>query len=70
MAAVFHFEHLLPPSWKTVVANWITEDTPSFDVGGYVVGESEQEAILYGKASVCHCLSHPCLLFHVLRNGI
>ncbi|TPX31240.1 hypothetical protein SmJEL517_g05389 [Synchytrium microbalum] len=46
----FHYEHLLPPSWKTAVTSWIAEDTPSFDFGGYVVGESEQVAILYGKA--------------------
>jgi nicotinate-nucleotide pyrophosphorylase (carboxylating) len=44
-----HFEHLLPLSWKTQVASWLTEDTPSFDYGGYVVGEAYREAFLYGK---------------------
>lgn len=43
------FEHLLPPSWKTQVATWLTEDVPSFDYGGYVVGETQREAFLLGK---------------------
>ncbi|KAJ3087067.1 hypothetical protein HK102_011888 [Quaeritorhiza haematococci] len=42
--------HLLPPTFKQTVSQWLAEDTPSFDVGGYVVGESEQVAILYAKA--------------------
>ncbi|TPX39247.1 hypothetical protein SeMB42_g05720 [Synchytrium endobioticum] len=51
MQSRFHYEHLLPPSWRTAVAGWIAEDSPSFDFGGYVVGESDQVAVLYGKAS-------------------
>ncbi|KAG8904027.1 hypothetical protein FRB99_002369 [Tulasnella sp. 403] len=43
------FAHLLPPSWKTQVTAWLQEDTPSFDYGGYVVGEVEREAFLLGK---------------------
>ncbi|KAH7887596.1 nicotinate-nucleotide diphosphorylase [Phlebopus sp. FC_14] len=43
------FEHLLPPSWKTQVNVWLAEDTPSFDYGGYVVGEAERTAFLFGK---------------------
>lgn len=43
------YEHLLPPSWKLHVAEWLAEDTPSFDYGGYVVGEVEREAFLLGK---------------------
>ncbi|KAG6916719.1 hypothetical protein DXG01_005668 [Tephrocybe rancida] len=42
-------EHLLPPSWKSQVNSWLAEDTPSFDYGGYVVGEAEREAFLFGK---------------------
>ncbi|OCF73608.1 nicotinate-nucleotide diphosphorylase (carboxylating) [Kwoniella mangroviensis CBS 8886] len=42
--------HLLPPSWKTEVSRWYAEDTPSFDWAGFVVGEEEQEAILWGKS--------------------
>ncbi|KAG1755501.1 Quinolinate phosphoribosyl transferase [Suillus lakei] len=43
------YEHLLPPSWKTQVTGWLAEDTPSFDYGGYVVGEVNREAFLFGK---------------------
>ncbi|KAF9076863.1 Quinolinate phosphoribosyl transferase [Rhodocollybia butyracea] len=42
-------EHLLPPSWKPQVAAWLAEDIPSFDYGGYVVGDAEREAFLLGK---------------------
>lgn len=44
-----HFEYLLPPSWKTQVTAWLQEDTPSFDYGGFVVGEAQREAYLLGK---------------------
>lgn len=43
------YEHLLPPSWKAQVTSWLAEDTPSFDYGGYVVGEAERDAFLFGK---------------------
>ncbi|KAG0305553.1 hypothetical protein BGZ98_003961 [Dissophora globulifera] len=42
--------HLLPPNWKTKVTEWLQEDIPSFDYGGYVVGEKETTAILFGKS--------------------
>ncbi len=42
--------HLLPPSWKEAIPGWFAEDTPSFDWAGFVVGEDEQEAILWGKS--------------------
>jgi len=44
--------HLLPPSWKTDIDRWYAEDTPSFDWGGLVVGEEEQEAFLWAKSGV------------------
>ena len=44
-----HFAHLLPPSWTSQVNAWLVEDTPSFDYAGYVVGEVEREAFLFGK---------------------
>ncbi|EPQ59018.1 nicotinate-nucleotide diphosphorylase [Gloeophyllum trabeum ATCC 11539] len=44
-----NYAHLLPPSWKPQVTGWLAEDTPSFDYGGYVVGEAEREAHLLGK---------------------
>lgn len=43
--------HLLPPSWKTSVTAWLAEDTPSFDYGGFVVGEGERTATLWGKSA-------------------
>jgi nicotinate-nucleotide pyrophosphorylase (carboxylating) len=42
--------HLLPTNYKTLVASWLTEDTPSFDYGGFVVGDSPAEARLLGKS--------------------
>ncbi|KZW03979.1 nicotinate-nucleotide diphosphorylase [Exidia glandulosa HHB12029] len=45
------YSHLLPPSWKTQVTSWLQEDAPSFDYGGFVVGEVEREAYLLGKGS-------------------
>ena len=44
-----NFAHLLPPSWTSQVDAWLAEDTPSFDYAGYVVGEVEREAFLFGK---------------------
>lgn len=44
--------HILPPSWKEDIPKWFAEDTPSFDWAGFVVGEEEQEAILWGKSGV------------------
>lgn len=44
--------HLLPPSWKSIITSWLAEDTPSFDYGGFVVGEAQEQAFLWGKAQV------------------
>ena len=44
------FEDLLPTGWKKIVTNWLDEDTPSFDYGGYVVGNDNQTANLFVKA--------------------
>lgn len=30
---------LLPPSWEKKIDEWLDEDIPSFDYGGYVVGK-------------------------------
>ncbi|KAF9534740.1 Quinolinate phosphoribosyl transferase [Crepidotus variabilis] len=43
------YAHILPPSWKSQIGEWLAEDTPSFDYAGYVVGEVEREAFLLGK---------------------
>ncbi|KAM0750335.1 nicotinate-nucleotide diphosphorylase [Meredithblackwellia eburnea MCA 4105] len=44
------YSDLLPPSWKSVITQWLAEDTPSFDFGGFVVGQGEEQAILWGKS--------------------
>jgi hypothetical protein len=50
--------HLLPTTYKRLVAEWLEEDTPSLDYGGFVVGEDLAEAKLLGKSKVCDlCLS-------------
>ncbi|ETS77730.1 Nicotinate-nucleotide pyrophosphorylase [Pestalotiopsis fici W106-1] len=43
--------HLLPPSWKAQITTWLAEDTPSFDYGGFVVGEDPRTATLWGKSA-------------------
>jgi nicotinate-nucleotide pyrophosphorylase (carboxylating) len=47
-----HLAHLLPLNYKRFIADWLEEDCPSFDYGGFVVGESEGEANLLGKSKV------------------
>jgi nicotinate-nucleotide pyrophosphorylase (carboxylating) len=44
------FRGLLPNNWKTYVQSWLQEDIPSFDYGGFVVGEKQETATLYCKA--------------------
>ncbi|KAJ3125457.1 hypothetical protein HK098_000271 [Nowakowskiella sp. JEL0407] len=46
---IMDYSHLLPPAYKKLVESWILEDTPTFDYGGFVVGEEENVALLYGK---------------------
>ena len=45
-------KHLLPTNFKQTIRDWLEEDCPSFDYGGFVVGEDESTATLYGKAEV------------------
>ncbi|KAF2835818.1 nicotinate-nucleotide pyrophosphorylase-like protein [Patellaria atrata CBS 101060] len=42
--------HLLPQTYKRLISEWLEEDTPSFDYGGFVVGEELAEARLLGKS--------------------
>ena len=44
--------HLLPPGYKRQISAWLEEDTPSFDYGGFVVGDQPAEAKLLGKSKV------------------
>ena len=52
------FEHLLPPAYRDEVKNWINSDCPTFDVGGYVVGEKEETAYLLCKGD-CYLAGVP-----------
>ena len=41
---------LHPTSLRQRVQQWLAEDTPSFDYGGFVVGENEETAVLLCKS--------------------
>ncbi|RKP26784.1 hypothetical protein SYNPS1DRAFT_27538 [Syncephalis pseudoplumigaleata] len=49
-ATATSFDVLLPPCWRQLVTDWLREDAPSFDYGGFVVGTVPQVAVLYGKS--------------------
>lgn len=51
------FDHLLPVKgqWKQEVTNWLQEDVPSFDYGGYVVGSAKKQATLLCKQDGVLC---------------
>lgn len=51
MAAPPSFAHLLPPSFRELVRAFLAEDTPSFDIGGFVVGDAPEEAALLLKGA-------------------
>lgn len=64
MAATYgDLRHLLPGNYKRLIANWLEEDCPSLDYGGFVVGESEGEARLLGKSQVSEPVT-PALVRH------
>lgn len=52
-AAHGDLSHLSPLNYKRIISTWLEEDCPSFDYGGFVVGEAEGEARLLGKSKVC-----------------
>ncbi|KAJ2447329.1 nicotinate-nucleotide diphosphorylase (carboxylating) [Coemansia sp. RSA 2424] len=41
---------LLPVTFARTIENWLAEDIPSFDYGGYVVGNDSKVATLYCKS--------------------
>lgn len=43
---------LLPDklAYRDIIKQWLKDDVPSFDIGGYVVGNDEAEATLLGKS--------------------
>ena len=44
------WSHLLPISWRDDIHAYLAADIPTFDIGGYVVGEKMEEAVLLGKS--------------------
>ena len=52
--------HLLNPNYKADVTRWLAEDCPSFDYGGFVVGDAHGEAKLLGKSAVCYQINFIC----------
>lgn len=42
---------LLPPTWKSVIPQWLASDVPKFDAGGFVVGEEITTATILCKSS-------------------
>ena len=51
-AEAVDFSSLLPPfgTWKSKIDDWLREDAPKFDIGGFVVGSGLQEAKILGKS--------------------
>ncbi|KAJ2814662.1 nicotinate-nucleotide diphosphorylase (carboxylating), partial [Coemansia erecta] len=41
---------LLPTSYARTIERWLEEDIPSFDYGGYVVGDDVKVATLFCKS--------------------
>ncbi|KAI4155183.1 MAG: hypothetical protein LQ341_000216 [Variospora aurantia] len=51
MAANFGtMSHSLPLGYRRRITEWLEEDCPSFDYGGFIVGEAVKEARLLGKS--------------------
>ena len=57
--------HLLPQTYKRYISEWLEEDTPSFDYGGFVVGEDVSEAKLLGKSEVSNVELRRVFINHV-----
>jgi nicotinate-nucleotide pyrophosphorylase (carboxylating) len=46
----FDYKNLLPVNYKTLISEWLKEDIPSFDYGGFVAGSALGSATLLGKS--------------------
>ena len=62
--------HLLPQAYKRMVAEWLEEDCPSFDYGGFVVGEKLAEATLLGKSAVSSALCMNRTYIQILLRAV
>lgn len=49
------FSSLLPPQYLDEVKAWLAQDCPSYDIGGFVVGDKMETASLYMKSSGVLC---------------
>ncbi len=38
------YSNLLPPLWEAQIKDWVHEDLPGFDIGGFVVGNKPEGA--------------------------
>lgn len=68
-AAHGDLRHLLPGNYKRLISEWLEEDCPSLDYGGFVVGETEGEARLLGKSNVSgsqSCVGNALIICRVL----
>ena len=45
------FENLIPQEFNLELSKWLHEDIPSFDIGGFVVGDKPSKATLFGKSN-------------------
>ena len=43
--------HLLASNYRSIVSAWLEEDCPTFDYGGFVVGEGPAQAMLFSKSA-------------------
>src|SRR5438128_1960966 len=60
----FHLQHLLNTEWDpSTVLQWLKEDIPTFDYGGYVVGTFQSNASLLFILRVLHGVNFVCLSF-------
>jgi nicotinate-nucleotide pyrophosphorylase (carboxylating) len=45
------FANLFPPAIQNEITRWIKDDCPTTDIGGFVVGEKNEKALLFCKSS-------------------
>eukprot|EP01045_Picozoa_sp_COSAG04_P047901 COSAG04_NODE_18115_length_450_cov_2.356125_1_plen_54_part_10 len=43
---------ILPPSWEATIVQWLHDDMPKWDVGGFVVGECVRSHA-QGRPALC-----------------
>eukprot|EP01126_Amoeba_proteus_P044533 TRINITY_DN4951_c0_g2_i1.p1 TRINITY_DN4951_c0_g2~~TRINITY_DN4951_c0_g2_i1.p1 ORF type:complete len:267 (-),score=57.16 TRINITY_DN4951_c0_g2_i1:253-960(-) len=49
------YDYLLPPCWERKIDEWLEEDIPSFDYGGFVVGNKRERAEILCKSTGVLC---------------